>query len=334
MLNNQAEYVSLRVLGRLCDYLVKHQGVEAHRLPGALFGSDPDKFWELLAGRQHLHFCLGTRSSPEWPGADYVMSTDSRLQGLMLSRLTQGAAGRALAVCPEFHLVSSPPRKAPADPEKKWENARQSAGKLYAELHQKYGTGCIFFGSQKVNPMLELCFATTFFATPFSSQDGVARPRDRSCPLFFRYREEDPKPDSFFGGLQLAKGAPAKEPGLYYEVDDGSWEACVCDPASSDAAFFFYAFYPATAHLEVACGGFSSRATNCLTEHLEEVVSEVGKPQFTSKSLDVGMYVIRFTFDTSDQSAARSGDQRPFTRQVIGLSTKVIQRRLNRRRKA
>lgn len=337
LLNNGAEYISLDALGRLCEYLIDYHKIDARRLPGALFGRDPDRLWDLLAGAQQLHFCLGTRRSKEWHGAEYVMSTDSRLQGLMLSMLSHAARPHDASpvdssggLRAEFHLVPSPPRDAPRDSKGQWSHARREAETLYAELQQQNGSACLFLGSGKVNPAVELTLARAWSAAPFVTQDDVKYPADRSCPIFFRYRDDDPKPDSFCGGMKLAKRGPVIEPGIHYEQEGKLWKACPCNPADSDAAYIFFAYYPNTAHAEVACGGFSSRATNCLTRALEEIVKQIPGPQYTSRTLDVGLYVVHFTFDAGNTDYDRYRDNRPFQTNVIGLSPKVIERRLAR----
>ncbi len=186
-------------------------------------------------------------------------------------------------------------------------------------------------GSTKVNPVAELCLARVFGAAPFQSQDGVARPKDRSCPLLFRLRDDDPKPPSFCSGLRLASNTAANAPGLWYETESGKWEGCVWDPATSDAAFIFYAYWRSAGHAEVVCGGFSGRATSYLTKELEWIVSRLGPPQFISENLEVGLYVIEFKFDPRGTDYGMYHDNRSFDSKVISLAEKVIQRRLKRR---
>ncbi len=336
MLNNTVEYINLDAMGRLCDYLVKYHDVDERRLPGALLGRDPDKLWDMLASCQQLHFCLGTRRSPEWPGAEFVMATDSRLQGLMLSKLSQvpdpihdsHSTEAAHRLRSEFHLVPSPPREAPADPYSQWSATREKAKSLYADLQQQNGSACLFLGTTKVNPATEITLARTWGAEPFACQDDVRSPKDRACPFFFRYREQDPKPESCCGGMRLARRTPAPRPGLYYEKEDGSWDECACDPAASDAAFIFFAYHPSVARVEVACGGFSSRATDCMTKSLDEIVGRIHGPQYTSRTLDVGVYIVRFSFDSEAAEFDPERDNRPFKTEVIGLSPEVIRRRL------
>jgi hypothetical protein len=341
LLNNTAKYVSLDALARISDYLVKKHGVDPSLLPGALLGRDPEHFWEALATCEQLDFCLGTRISPEWPGSDYVMSADARLQGRLLSTISRFATGvgtkpaksvkepASRGRCPNFHLVTAPDREVTVqDPGSQWPDLRHGAEQLYESLRPRKRSAVIALGSVKVNPMVELLLAQAFSATPFVTQDDVLSPQDRRCPILFRYRDYDPQPPSCAGGMELAAELPASQPGLYYETKGGSWELCPWDPASSDVAFLFYRYFPPTAQVEVTCGGFSGRATSCLTEQLEEITSELGEPQYVSEHLHLGLYVIHFTFDPADTDFDQYRDDRPFETRVIRLDDAVIARRL------
>ena len=57
--------------------------------------------------------------------------------------------------------------------------------------------------------------------------------------------------------------------GMYYETVTGKWTALPRTLPSGDVAFLFYAYRPSNVQVEVACGGFSARATRCLTRKLK-----------------------------------------------------------------
>jgi hypothetical protein len=82
----------------------------------------------------------------------------------------------------------------------------------------------------------------------------------------------------------------------------------------------------------VACGGFSARATKCLARKLEEITRELGKPQFISESLHLGLYLINFAFDSKDENYSRDYDERDCTVDVIPLDAKVLSARLAQKR--
>ncbi len=336
-LNNTARKVSLDALGRVADYLVKH-GANKDLLPGSLLGRDPEYFWDALASCRNLHFCLGTRVSPEWPGSDYVMSSDAHLQGRMLTEISN----RAHWLFPEFNLLVGPDRRlTAASASQEWKQSKQAAIKLYDRFRAQPSSALIGLASVKVNPIVEVMFAKAFSAEPFVSQDDVAKPSDRRCPMVFRFRERkderwerDPQPPSCCGGLRLAARTPAPRCGIYYETKTGRWEACPWEPASDDVAFLFYAYRPGSVQVEVACGGFSARATRKLTLKLDEITEQLGKPQFISESLHVGLYLIAFSFDPNDKTYTRDRDDRECQFRVIPLDEKVLRGRLEQKRAA
>jgi hypothetical protein len=396
-LNNTARYVSLDALGAVAGYLVK-RGADKNLLPGALLGRDPEYFWDALASCKNLHFCLGTRVSPQWPGSDYVMSSDAHLQGRMLTEISNrvyrangavlresrqrnqlgsirhvaarrtprgqeeaaqqekgdgqrhGAAaeaagrqqGLAHSLFPEFNLLAGPDRRLTAENAgEEWEQSKQAAVKLYDRFRAQPSSALIALASVKVNPIVEVMLAKAFSAEAFVSQDDVAKPGERNCPILFRYREKkderwerDPQPPSCCGGLRLAAKTPAPRYGIYYETKTGRWKACVWEPASDDVAFLFYAYRPSNVQVEVACGGFSARATRCLTRKLDEITEQLGKPQFISESLHVGLYLIAFSFDPKDKNYTRDRDERECEFRVIPLDDKVLRRRLEHKRAA
>ena len=49
LLKNEAKYIPLEALSRICDYLIDHGYANADQLPGALFAVNAENFWELLA---------------------------------------------------------------------------------------------------------------------------------------------------------------------------------------------------------------------------------------------------------------------------------------------
>jgi hypothetical protein len=386
-LNNTALYVSLDALGRVADYLVRH-GADKDLLPGALLGRDPEYFWEALASCRKFQFCLGTRTSPQWPGSDYVMSCDAQLQGRMLTEISNrvyrvngeaatesagpedgGAAPPARqatnpqvdgdvpehaaiadsrsseqrlvhSLFPEFNLLRGPDRKVTAESASDvWTKSQQRAIKLYESFLAEPSSALIALGSIKVNPLVEVMLARTFATDPFRTQDMVAKPKDRNCPILFRYREKeedlwerDPQPASCCGGMQIAAKTPAPRAGIYYETETGRWEACGWAPASEDVAFLFYAYRTGNVQVEMACGGFSARATRCLTRKLAEITAQLGKPQFVSESLHVGLYLIAFSFNADDTNYTRHRDDREFDFHVIPLDEKVLLDRLQQKR--
>ncbi len=91
LLKNEAKYIPLEALSRLCDYLVEHGHASAEELPGALFAVKPEHFWELLARRRKLEICVGVRR----PDGDdkpadtaWIVASDAVLMGEVLNGVT------------------------------------------------------------------------------------------------------------------------------------------------------------------------------------------------------------------------------------------------------
>ncbi len=347
LLHNRAKQISLDSLARISDYLVKHHHADPASLPGALLARDPERFWEIIAESQQLDFCLGARRSREWLGSEYVMATDSLLQGTILSgsaefarvhyrnpqQLKLARKGTTSRSHPHFHLVAAPGLNATAkNPGAEWPNICSRAREVYDFCKDNKRSVLLALGSIKVNPVMELMLARLFGTEPFVSQDTVPDPASRSCPVMFRFRKTDPKPPSLCGGMRLAADTPASQPGIYYETAKKKWEFCPWAKESSDAAFVFYAFRRTIAQADIACGGFSSRATRCLTDNLERIVSQCGAPQFVSDELQVGLYIIRFSFDPANKDYDIYRDDRDFKTEVIPVPEEVVRRRLNGKR--
>src|SRR6056297_1100878 len=86
LLKNEAKYIPLEALSRLCDYLIDHGYATAEQLPGALFAVNAENFWELLARRGDIEIVLGVRQSSdsESPDGATVVASASVLVGELL----------------------------------------------------------------------------------------------------------------------------------------------------------------------------------------------------------------------------------------------------------
>jgi hypothetical protein len=357
LLNNEKNSLNIETLSKLCDFLIAEGYAPAESLPGALFGSDPERFWDLLASCERVEFCLGARRASEWPGTDYVISTDSHFQGVLLSKIsqlkygsdthTQPNRGKALGGPPvprtnaeppatgerllsAFHLVNAPRRHArPDDPGEGWEQLRRRADEVVGGLRRyRDKRVLIALGSIKVNPVVEIMLADAFSASPFVVQDGVGDASQRLCPIFFRYRDDDPQPPSCCGGTTLATQPDSQRSGIYCEAEGGGW---VCFPweKDHDAAFIFYANKRAAGLVEVACGGFSARATGLMIEYLEPIASRLGDPQYEAHDLHLGLYVVRFTRRVSERSVGCEPRNADWGFEVVPIPEFTIRRRLD-----
>jgi hypothetical protein len=363
VLDNKTSSVNMDILSRICDFLIAEQLVAEQELPGVLLGRDAEELWDLLASCDRVEFCVGARMASEWPGAAYVMSPDSRLQGVLLSRISQlkygpstgprqgqrrvqagkpggpsipdatPAEGEAVKVGKRlfsaFHLMAAPTRHARPDaPGEGWDEACRQAQEAYRGLARyREKRALIAMGSIKVNPVVEVMLANLFSAPPFAVPDQVNSARQRRCPIFFRFRDSDPQPPSCCGGTRLAKRSTSDEIGVYYETVKDAWLCCPHD-ADHDAAFIYCADRRPAGMVELACGGFSARATSLMTDNLEQITSRLGWPQYQTHDLHLGLYVIQFNRRARDRRPDSDSQGRDWTFDVIPISNRSLQRRL------
>ncbi|TWT82149.1 hypothetical protein CA13_36100 [Planctomycetes bacterium CA13] len=341
LLKNEAKYIPLDALSRLCDYLIDHGYATADQLPGALFAVNAENFWELLARRSDIEIVIGVRqnegeSSPE---NATVVASDSVLFGELLNGVStlggaakhktrsEGEDGKAIELpMPDRlqqTLVWSPGQVS-------LEDARSRASEVFegfVEAQNDRGMVCI--GSVKSNPVVELLFSDAFGCTPFVTEDDVDDVSARSCPFFLRYRENDPKPGAASAGMRLSKNEDAPEPGFYYEKDDGTW--AYAGGKGNDAALVFYIYREALGRLDMVLSGFSGRATRLLAKTLAIRGEEFWPPVYEHGGMQVGAYLVQY----ENTDATPSRDDLIFNpggaAEIMPLSEKALARRLSKR---
>ena len=316
LLKNEVKYIPLEALSRLCDYLIDKGKCTADQLPGALFAVEPEYFWELLAHRGRIELCLGVRRPEQnWLEGAWVTASDSVLLGVLLNGIStlggtaehltgdaQGELRRISASAPRlehFHqsLVWSPGQAKKDEVMARAREVKQHFNSVGADR------ALVCIGSIKSNPVVELVMAEAFGGEPFKTEDDVSDPRQRSCPIFLRYREGDPHPESCCGGVQLAKSAAGEKPGLYYENADGEWDCCAWDEGESDAAYVFYVHRESQGRLEMAVGGFSGRGTRLLARTLSAHPEWFWPPVYSKHGVQIGAYIAEFKVPPQDATA-------------------------------
>jgi hypothetical protein len=181
--------------------------------------------------------------------------------------------------------------------------------------------------------VVEVLLASAFGCEPFVSQDGVAAGSKRHCPIFLRYRDNDPQPPSCCGGTRVGRGQNSTKPGIYYETAGGSWECCPWDEKTHDAAFVFYIHRESQGRMEMALGGFSGRATRLLARLLARRGEEFWPPVYDDEGIKIGAFVVKFKLPghiAPDRELARTELHAEDT--VIKLDHEVIARRLQQQK--
>jgi hypothetical protein len=345
LLKNEVKYVPLDALSKLCAYLIERGYAKADELPGRLFGVEPEHFWELIARRRRLQLCLGVRQGEEKDTLDdaWVVASDSVLLGELLNGATTlgGTAytwgddkeddeGQPLQAIPRPHpeylqqtLVWSPGQAT-------FDKCKAMAHSTYQSFSDAAGDkGLICLGSNKSNPVVEAMVASCFGCEPFVSQDTVAAAGKRSCPIFLRYRENDPQFPSCFGGMRLSKNQAASKPGIYYEKPDGGWACCEWAQDKHDAAFVIYFHRESQGRLEMVLGGFSGLATRLLARLLARSGDDFWPPVFSDEGLQIGAYVVKFNLHAqAPEERAMARAEPTAESQIIKLDRETIARRM------
>ena len=354
LLKNEAKYIPMDALSRLCDYLIDHGHATAEQLPGALFAVNAENFWELLARRGEIDIVIGVRESPDTssPEGAMIVASDAVLFGELLngvSTLGGTAKHRSGDTSPVGSTLGASASVGGADDSGEvpmpdriqqtlvWspgqvslEEARARASDVfdsYAEATGDRAIACI--GSVKSNPVVELLFAEAFGCQPFVTEDDVDDTSARSCPFFLRYRDSDPKPDGASCGLRLSKNEDAPRPGFYYEKDDQTW--AYAGGEDKDTALVFYLFREALGRLDLVLSGFSGRATRLLAKTLLLRGEDFWPPVYEGNGLQVGAFLVQY--DKPDSPASRDDllHNTAGAADIMPLSQRAIQRRLARR---
>ncbi|MCA9153662.1 MAG: helix-turn-helix transcriptional regulator [Planctomycetales bacterium] len=345
LLKNQVKYIPFEALSRLCDYLVKKGKVEADKLPGALFAVEPENFWELLGRRKKLELCVGVRQaeSQEWSGSAWVTASDAVLLGELLNdvstlggsakfrrdfELDKDRIDKDRIVRSELEQLNQTLVWSPS-PESSPEVIDRSE-KVYRAFSDAVGDrAMVCIGSTKSNPVVELILAETFGCAPFESQDAMNRETERSCPIFLRYRDDDPHPASCCSGLSLGRSHNTDQPGIWYETAKGKWACCPCDNQGNDAALVFYIHRESQGRLEMVLAGFSGRATRVLARTLADRAQEFWPPVYHDQGLQIGAFIVQYHFPQAEnlrEEILRTDLQA--STEIIKLSEGVIRRRL------
>ncbi|EMI21434.1 hypothetical protein RMSM_01676 [Rhodopirellula maiorica SM1] len=341
LLKNEAKYIPLDALSRLCDYLIDHGYATADQLPGALFQINAENFWELLARRGDIEIVIGVRQNDgdDSPENATVVASDSVLFGELLNGVSTlgGAAKHKSTAENEEGKVPEVPMPDRLQQTLVWspgqvtlEDARERAAEVFDGFVEATGDrGLVCIGSVKSNPVVELMFSDAFGCTPFVTEDDVDDVSARSCPFFLRYRDSDPKPGAASAGMRLSKNEDAPEPGFYYEKDDGTW--AYAGGKGKDSALVFYIFREALGRLDMVLSGFSGRATRLLAKTLAIRGEEFWPPVYEHGGMQVGAYLVQYentdTKPSRDDLLYNPGG----AAQIMPLPQKALERRLSKR---
>lgn len=187
----------------------------------------------------------------------------------------------------------------------------------------------VCLGSIKSNPVCEMVFANAFGLEPFAEQPNVKEPGDRHCPLYMRYRDNDPKPASCVGGMRLSKKFAGDTPGIWYETASGDWECAPWVPNRRDVAIVYYVVRPPLGRIELVLGGYSGLATRLLAGTLAENVGQFWPPADCGSGVQIGAFIVQYEFHITpgvDQGFLYTPPLESMS--VTRLADEVFQRRI------
>ncbi len=322
LLSNKVQYVSLDTLAAVCDYLMEKHRIPQDELPGLLFGIDASRFWKLLSDRSYVEIAFGVRRDESLSEKRWVMAADSYLHGVLLHELF----GLGHENQPNFLEQRLVPGFLPGATNSVEEGHRH-ADAAYSAFHGIKGDrALVCVGSMKSNVLMERVVAETFQAASFQSEDGRKSPSERSCPFFFRYRQNDPKPPSCCGGEELARGMKSDEPGIYYAQTPDRWSLIPANDVN-DAALVMYTYQPNRRVVEMVLAGFSSTATLCLGDVLRKNPDALWPPNVRRGDVELGVFLVHFVLPKQPAEATGSDVlyiPTPLKTDVIPLEESVL----------
>ncbi len=340
LLKNEAKYVPLEALSRICDYLIDHGYATADQLPGALFAIKPENFWELLARRRKLEICVGVRrGEADAPESAWVVASDAVLMGALLNGVsTLGGIKKLSTRLPG--QTDKPESSESPHPEKlqqtlvwspgqvSFDAAQQRATEVFTEYSDAKGDkALVCVGSMKSNPVVELALAEAFECNPFESQDDLPEAKQRSIPFFLRYRDSDPHPPAASAGFRLSKSEPADKPGFYYEKENGKW-VYAGGGEGEDAALVFYIYREPLGRLDMIFSGFSGRATRLLARTLASRAEEFWPPVYEEPSMQIGAFIVHYDSDNNSRGDDLLQTNLTVNPRITQIPPAVIKRRL------
>ncbi len=340
LLKNEAKYVPLEALSRICDYLIDHGYATADQLPGALFSIKPENFWELLARRRRLEICVGVRrGEADAPESAWVVASDAVLMGALLNGVsTLGGTTKHSARLPG--QADKPETTDVPHPERLQQTLVWSPGQVGLDIAKERATSVfqeyssatgdkalVCVGSMKSNPVVELALAEAFECDPFVSQDDVEEARQRSVPFYLRYRDSDPHPPAAAAGFRLSKTEPADKPGIYYEKENGKW-VYAGGGEGEDAALVFYIYREPLGRLDMVFSGFSGRATRLLARTLSSRAEEFWPPVYEEPSMQIGAFIVHYDADSNARGDDLLQTNLTVNPRITRIPPSVIQKRL------
>jgi hypothetical protein len=291
---NRNRNPSLKVLGRICDWLLEHR-VPARSLPMALFGAQASALWPAAAAAGAVTIYLGEyQQAMAQAHMPWISRRDAAVEAALVRWLsTAGVCGDTQPALGTEYVPFRVDVSAEHIRKKELDKDHAKALQMYAKIRGELSRSCaILVGSQRVNLLVEAFFADLFGCEPF-----VAESRDVRVPVFLAYKSPLGAIESCFGGPKNPAGARKRfVKGTHYLNAAGEW---VCVPSidgKQDSGIIITSYEPDIKGLTLAVFGLSGRASEALGHYLIQNAAPFWPPYAEKRGRKVGVYVCKITY--------------------------------------
>ncbi len=327
--NNQNSNPSLKVLGRLCDWLVDHR-VPARSLPQALFGSSISDLWEQLAAPGTVRIYLGeylqSIGNAQIP---WISRRDASVEsGLFRLLSTPGVCGDSRPSLDTEYLPFRVDETSGRVMNKELlEQDHAAAKRMYRNLRSELKSlSAILVGSQRINRLVETFVSDLFGCTPF-----VADSRRTRVPFYLSYQSKLRPVESCFGGLANPPGVRGKAiRGTHYLNSQSKWACFQWIEGKQDSGIVIVSRERRTKGCILAVFGLSGKASEALGRYL---ISN-GKPFWPAYAekggRKVGVYICKITYQ-SDISGKPGDPSYAKDVEVVPIAASILTKYLKAR---
>lgn len=302
--NNQNRNPSLKVLGRLCDWLVENK-VPAKSLPGALFGAGASDLWRAAAAAGTVTLYLGEyRQFQAQAHISWISRRDASVEnGIVRWLSTPGICGSSQPILTTEYLPFRVDLNAKRIKRKDLAQDHSAALRKYHKIRSELNrSSAILVGSQRINHLVEALVADLFGCQPF-----VADPRRICVPFYLAYQSRLRAVESCFGGLRNPPGAKGKYArGTHYLNSDGRWVCLPWIDGKQDSGIVITSYEPGTKGMLLAVAGLSGRASEALGRYLTQNVEPFWPPYAEKRGRKIGVYACKIIY--SPNSTGEPGE--------------------------
>lgn len=325
LMRNDSAQPSLRLLGKICDYLVA-KGYKAKQLPQDLFGVRASALWRAIAapGRVCVYVArYWEKVNESTVIRKWVAHSDATVLTKIAEKLSRQTALEDVPTTVETEYI--PFEFTLKAGQKQLLEGQEAAKDVYEKIRNRVTPETsILLGSQRANYLVEYFVSDLFHTKAFEPPKGT----EIRVPFYTRYREIDRMVRSCFGGRGAPPGYRGRAtPGVYYLNEDGAWEVAEWVEQERDAGVLILVREPASTSLVIAAFGFSGRGTEGIGEQMVKGAEEFWRPGIKAEGREVAAYVCRFEFQKDAKAKEGNGLIAKSTR-FTPVSNKVLKKYL------